>query len=64
MINLEAKNELNKQIDDCDEEQINDLQIVANRLGGIERIVQWVEESKDNERIFWIAYFNRSKGGG
>jgi hypothetical protein len=29
----------------------------AERLGGVERIIEWAQESAENERIFWSSMY-------
>ena len=29
----------------------------AERLGGVDRLVEWVKEDTDNERAFWVSIY-------
>jgi len=31
----------------------------AERMGGVERIIEWVGESPDNEKIFWSSMYTK-----
>jgi len=33
------------------------IESCAERLGGLERMVEWVKEDKENERIFWSSMY-------
>lgn len=37
----------------------NALAMAADELGGVDRLVEWVREEKDNERIFWSQMYTK-----
>jgi hypothetical protein len=30
---------------------------VAERIGGVDRMVQWINENPENERSFWVSIY-------
>lgn len=30
---------------------------VAERIGGVDRMVEWVQEDPENERVFWTSIY-------
>ncbi len=37
----------------------DEIAAVADRLGGVDRLVAWVQEDPPNERIFWASIYPR-----
>lgn len=35
------------------------IAMAADRLGGTDRLVEWVKEAPENERIFWGSIYTR-----
>lgn len=35
------------------------IEAAAQELGGADRLVEWVREDKDNERVFWGSIYPR-----
>lgn len=35
------------------------IEQVADRLGGVDRIVEWVREDPENEKVFWSSMYTK-----
>jgi hypothetical protein len=33
------------------------IEQVAERIGGVDRMVEWVQEDPENERVFWVSIY-------
>jgi len=33
------------------------IEQVAERIGGVDRMVEWVQEDPANERVFWMSIY-------
>lgn len=33
------------------------IEQVAERIGGVDRMVEWVQENPENERVFWMSIY-------
>jgi len=33
------------------------IAIAADRLGGVERLVEWAKEAPENEKAFWVSVY-------
>ena len=39
------------------------IEQVAERIGGVDRMVEWVQEDPENERVLWVSIYPKLLAG-